>query len=95
VNGMRIEAYNKVNTIYQTTQMKKAGGVKAAASYDQVEISRQGQDYQVAKKAIFNQPDVRMDRVNEINSRMASGTYNINMEEVAEKLVDAYFDQTI
>ena len=92
---MRIEAYNKVNSIYQTSQMKKAGVVKTAASYDQVEISRQGQDYQVAKKAISSQPDVRMDRVDEIKRRMASGTYDVKMEEVAEKLIDSYFDQTI
>lgn len=92
---MRIEAYNKINSIYQTSKIKKTEAAKATASYDQVEISRQGQDYQIAKKAVTNQPDVRMDRVNEIKSKMASGTYNVKLEEVADKLVDSYFDQSI
>lgn len=92
---MRIEAYNKVSSIYQTSKIKKTEAAKAAASFDQVEISRQGQDYQIAKKAVMNQPDVRMDRVNEIKSKMASGAYNVNLEEVADKLVDSYFDQSI
>lgn len=94
---MRIEAYNKINSIYQTTQIKKTETEKTTATYDcdQVEISQQGQDYQVAKKAVSTQPDVRMDRVNEIKSKMASGTYNVSMEEVADKMVDSYFDQTI
>lgn len=92
---MRIEAYNKVNSIYQAATIKKTEAVKTGATYDQVEISRQGQDYQVAKKAVSSQSDVRMDRVNEIKSQMASGTYNVKLEEVADKLVDSYFDQTI
>ena len=95
VNGMRIEAYNKVSNIYQTATVKKTEKVKTTATYDQVEISRQGQDYQVAKKAVKDAKDVRMDRVNDIKSRMASGTYNVTMKEVADKLVDSYFDQTI
>lgn len=92
---MRIEAYNKVNSIYQTSKIKKTESIKTGSTYDQVEISRQGQDYQVAKKAVSNQPDIRTDRVNDIKSRMASGTYNVKLEEVADKLVDSYFDQTI
>lgn len=92
---MRIEAYNKVNSIYQTSKIKKTEQVKTGATYDQVEISRQGQDYQVAKKAVSNAPEVRMDRVNEIKAKMTSGTYNVKLTEVVDKLVDSYFDQSI
>ena len=92
---MRIEAYNKVNNIYQTSKIQKTEQVKLGSTYDQVEISRQGQDYQVAKKAVSNTQEVRMDRVNEIKAKMASGTYDVKLTEVVDKLVDSYFDQSI
>ena len=39
--------------------------------------------------------DIRMDKVNDIKRRMESGTYNVTGEEVANKLVENYFDQII
>lgn len=92
---MRIEAYNKINSVYQTTKINKTKKTSAKGTYDQIEISQQGKDYQVARKAVAATSDVRMDRVNQIKAQMASGTYNVKMEDVADKLVDAYFDQMI
>lgn len=92
---MRIEAYNKVNSIYQTSKVKKTEKKSSVGTYDQVEISQQGRDYQVARKAVAAQPDVRMDRVNMIKSQMASGTYNVKMEDVADKLLDSHFTKRI
>ncbi len=92
---MRIEAYNKVDSIYQTSKRVQSEQVKKDPHYDQVEISRQGQDYQIVKKAIHESPDVRMDKVNDIKNRIASGTYNVKLSDVADKLVDSYFDETI
>lgn len=92
---MRIEAYNKVNNIYQTNSVAKMEKTKKTSTYDQVEISRAGQDYQIARKAVNNAPDIREDKVNDIKNRIASGTYNVSLEEVADKMVDSYFDQTI
>lgn len=92
---MRIEAYNKVNSIYQTSKVKKTEKKSSVGTYDQVEISQQGRDYQVARKAVAAQPDVRMDRVNMIKSQMASGTYNVKVEDVADKLLDSYFRKRI
>ena len=92
---MRIEAYNKINEIYQTSKINKVEKKQAKGSYDKLEISSTGRDYQVAKNAVKQVSDVRIDRINEIKEAMASGTYNISMKEVADKLVDSYFDQKI
>ena len=92
---MRIEAYNKISSIYQTTKVNKKERTNKKGTFDQIEISQQGKDYQVARKAVAAASDVRMDRVNQIKAQMASGTYNVKMEDVADKLVDKYFDQTI
>ena len=92
---MRIDAYNKISQVYQTNVTKKTNKTVASSTSDQVEISRIGKDYQVAKKAVAAAPDERMDKVNEIKARMESGSYNISAEEIANKLVDGYFNTMI
>lgn len=92
---MRIDAYNKVAQLYQSSNTKKAVKVNGLEASDQVEISRIGKEYQVAKQAIAGTPDVRMDKVNEIKRRMESGTYNVTMEEVADKILSSYYDKLI
>jgi negative regulator of flagellin synthesis FlgM len=92
---MRIDAYNKISQVYQTNQVTKTTKAAATKSSDQLEISRTGKDYQVAKQAVANTPDMRTDKINDIKSRIASGNYNISVEEVAKKLVDSYFEPSI
>jgi negative regulator of flagellin synthesis FlgM len=92
---MRVDAYNKVAQIYQTNATNKIAKTTSVKAKDQVEISRMGKDYQIAKQAVANTPDIRQDKVDEIKKRLESGTYNMNAEEVASKLVDSYFDNSI
>jgi len=89
---MRIDAFNKVNKVYQSNMIKSNMNVKGSSHSDKLEISQTGKDYQVAKQALKSIPDVREDRVKEIKERMASGTYNVSAEEVASKLVENYFN---
>lgn len=92
---MRVDAYNKISQVYQTNVTKKTTKTAGSSAADQVQISRIGKDYQVAKKAVNDVPDVREDKVNEIKERMKSGTYNVSAEEIANKIVDRYFDTII
>lgn len=92
---MRVDAYNKISQVYQTNVTKKTTKTAGSSATDQVQISRIGKDYQVAKKAVNDAPDVREDKVNEIKERMKSGTYNVSAEEIANKIVDRYFDTII
>jgi flagellar biosynthesis anti-sigma factor FlgM len=52
--------------------------------------SQAGKDYQVAKQAVSDASDVRMDLVNDIKARLANGTYNVSDEELADKLLERY-----
>lgn len=92
---MRIDAYNKITQLFQTNNTMKTTKTTGVSAKDHVEISRAGKDYQVAKQAIANVEDIRLDKVNDIKRRMESGTYNVTGEEVANKLVENYFDQII
>jgi len=92
---MRVDAYNKIAQLYQTNTSNKVSKVNGVAAIDKVEISRAGRDYQVAKAAVQNASDVRMDKVNDIKKRMESGTYDVSANEIASKLVDSFYDTII
>ena len=86
---MRIEAYNQVAQLYQTsntkntTQAAKTNGM----GRDQVQISSTGKDYHVAKSAVANAADIREDKVADIKARIKAGTYDVSTDDFAEKLL--------
>lgn len=91
---MRIDAYNKVGQIYQTTnQTNKTKAEKKVSRDDKVEISQMGKDIHIAKQAIQNLPDVREDRVADIKKRMEAGSYTFSNSDIAEKLVETFFGE--
>lgn len=85
---MRIDAFNKINEIYKTSSVKSTAKTNGSSFSDMLEISQTGKDYQVAKQIVARTPDVRETKVNEIKEQMQAGTYNISIEDVANKLVD-------
>ena len=92
---MRINSIKQAEQIYRKTSAKnKAAGTKASSS-DRIEISTMGRDLQVAKKAVSETEDVRWNKVNAIKKRMQSGTYNVSCEEVADKMIESYFNTSI
>ncbi|MDF2944205.1 MAG: hypothetical protein K0S01_3063 [Herbinix sp.] len=92
---MRIDAFNKVSELYKSSSAKSTAKVKSGSFSDKLEISQTGKDYQVAKQIVARTPDIRETKVNDIKQRMEAGVYNINIEDVADKLVDNYFEETI
>jgi negative regulator of flagellin synthesis FlgM len=92
---MRIDAYNKISQVYQTNNIQKTSKSVNAAGKDKLEISNTAKDYQTAKLVLSQAPDVREDKVKDIKNKIQSGTYNVNMEEVASHILDRYFEKTI
>ena len=92
---MRIDAFNQVTQLYKTNSTKKTYATSKTQAADKLEISQMGKDYQVAKSAVAAAPDVREDKVNAIKQALASGTYNVSMEEVADKLINSSFNLSI
>lgn len=94
---MRIDAYNQIAQLYQTTQTKTTAGkaLKSETLTDALQLSQTGKDMQVAKQAVKDAPDVREDKINQIKAQLASGTYSVTGKELADKLVNSYFDDII
>lgn len=87
---MRIDSFNRVSQLYQSNSTKKLKSSGNTGKPDRVEISQLGRDYQVAKAAVEKTPDVREDLVADIKERMKAGTYEIDMDALADKLLDGY-----
>lgn len=92
---MRVDAFNKVSQLYQTNSSKKVASSNKFGEADKLEISQFGRDYQIAKQAVSNTPDVRQDKIDAIKSSLASGNYDVSSKEVADKLVDSYFESLV
>lgn len=87
---MRIGALTQVQQLY-STQKKPGIQKKAGASFsDQVQISSMGKDFQAAKTAVANSPDVREELVASLKERIQNGTYEVNGGDFADKLIKAY-----
>lgn len=87
---MRIDAYNQVSQVYQTSNKMKTQKVSKSSSVDKVEISSFGKAYQVAKNAVNEAPDVREEKIADIKARIDNGTYEVSAESFAEKILKGY-----
>lgn len=68
---------------------------KVAAKKDVISISNQAKDYQVAMKALKDVPDVRQDKIREIEEKYSGGTYNVNGRDIADKIVKSHLDKKV
>ncbi len=84
---MRVDAYSAISSTYTSKGKVKTNAVKPSASGDKIEISQFGRDYQIAKQAVKDAPDVREDKIADIKAMMSSGTYSISARDLADKLV--------
>lgn len=95
VNLMRIDAFNKVSQLYQANSTKKIASASKVNNKDRVEISQVGKDFQIAKQAVAQAPEIREDKVTTLRQSIASGNYNVDAEELADKMVESYFNESI
>ena len=84
---MRIEAYTQVQKLYQSQKVNRSQKTSVVAQTDQLQISSIGKDFQVAKTAVAESPDVREELVSSIKTKIQNGTYEVSNESFAEKLI--------
>lgn len=89
---MRVDAVNQISQIYKPSSAKKVNKAGAVSNKDAYEVSQFAKEYQIAKNAVSKTSDVREDKVAEIKEALASGTYNVSAQEIAEKMISRFFD---
>ena len=88
---MRIDAYNQIAQVYgvqktmKTQKAQNVGGLR-----DQVSISQAGRDFQVAQNAVSEASDVREDKIARLKAQIKAGTYSVDPELFANKLLENY-----
>ncbi len=93
---MRIETYNQVAQIYMTSQSASASKLNTAGTKrDEVQISQTGRDYQIAKQAVAEAPDIREDRVAELKAKIDAGSYSVDTGDFASELLKRYQTSTM
>ena len=87
---MRIDAYNRVQQLYSKTSTTSLKKEKSRSFSDQLQISNTGKDIQTAKQAVAGAADVREDLVASIKERLDAGTYQVNTDDFADRLLERY-----
>ncbi len=87
---MRIEAYSQIQQVYKPTHVNKTAAAAGVYRNDQVQISSIGKDMQIAKSAVASAPDIREDLVNSVKQKIQNGTYAVDTESFADKLLSKY-----
>lgn len=90
---MRIDAYNQVAQLYGVQQKSYSAPTKGkgySMGSDQLSISQVGYEHQVAKSAVSEASDVREDKIARIKAMVDAGTYSVNPEDFANKLLNKY-----
>jgi negative regulator of flagellin synthesis FlgM len=85
-NLVNIDAYvNQVQQQNRAARGDQAGN--AGPKGDTVEISDSAKRIQEAKAELERIPEAREDRVAELKNQIESGTYAVNAEKVADKMI--------
>ena len=89
---MRIDAYNQIAQAYGVHKNYNTQKTNKTASMgsDQLSISQAGYSYQAAKTAVADASDVRMDKVAELKAKIQNGTYSVDPDDFASKLLEKY-----
>ena len=87
---MRIDAYNHITQVYGVKGKIKTQQVSYSSKTDKLEISNFGKEMQIAKQAVNNAPDVRMDKVEQLKSQLKDGTYDVDASTFADMLLQKF-----
>lgn len=90
---MRIEAYNQVQQIYNSTRARSTAAASKTERTDKVQISSFGQELQIAREAVKAAPDVRENIVSPIRTAVQNGTYNVSDSDFADRILNKISDE--
>jgi len=84
----------RVSSAYNTYSMQPTKGStqsqrteRSRTDADRVSLSAQAGDYQTARTAVANAPDIRTELVSGIQARLSAGTYNVSASAVASRIL--------
>jgi negative regulator of flagellin synthesis FlgM len=88
-NG-NVSGASKADRAREAAKAKSSGKAEGASVAEgaSAEISSRGKEMAQAKAVAASAPDAREDRIAELKRRIAAGTYKVDAEKVADRMVD-------
>lgn len=92
---MRINKTDNVFQVYKNNQgVKNLKTNKMPEERDQLKISNEAIEFQHGLKKLKNLDEIRREKVDAIKAQIQAGTYEIDGNKIAEKMVESiYFDK--
>ena len=84
---------SNVNEGQQLLDGQKNQEIKHESRDAIVNLSQASKDLRLANETIASAPDIREDKVDEIRDKIESGTYRIDNQAVADKMVGSFIDE--
>jgi negative regulator of flagellin synthesis FlgM len=87
-NPEALKAYTN-NSVANVQQYRDTaqGAKPAPATADKVDISSTVKLFQDIQRAVLESPDIRTDKVKDVETKIAQGTYNPDYNKIADKLL--------
>ena len=79
-----LQQYQKVDKVQNESNQKVNG---SAAPEEKVNLSTKARDIQQLQNAVNRLPDVREEKVRDLKDQVDKGTYAVNGQKIAEKMV--------
>ncbi len=96
ISGTQVQNLLKIYGNEGTNKVDKKQFGKIAGKNDELAISNESRIKQRAMQAVKQAEDIRLDKVNQLQEEISSGTYAVTDDEVAEKMIArAIVDQLI
>jgi negative regulator of flagellin synthesis FlgM len=99
-DGHEIAKYMNETAVRQTKEATEKApnpnDVPAESQQDTVvKLSERSIDVRRAQEVIQSEPDIRSEKVQAIKDKIEKGTYEIDFDKTAEKMVKAFFDNLV
>lgn len=79
-----LKVYGQQNKVKQTAKTEQA---KPTMGKDQMTLSEESKVIQTVKAHLNSVPDIRQDKVDELQKAVKTGTYHVSGKEIAEKML--------
>lgn len=78
---------NKIMKAYQNMNNQENKNVESNKKSDKVNISKEAKNIKKMQKSLEEQSDIRQEKVDKIKKQVNNGTYKVNPEKIAEKII--------
>lgn len=77
------------SAIEQARGVEGGGAVARGAGADRLALSQRAEEMKAARAVMMEAPEVRADRVAELKAKIDAGTYQVDADKVAERILDS------